>query len=62
MTEMSPDPGYNFAYLDEDTKRMIRRARLKAVAIRAVVYSGREIKVCTDGASSSAHDAAKAAE
>ncbi|MBD0273396.1 MAG: alpha-D-ribose 1-methylphosphonate 5-phosphate C-P-lyase PhnJ, partial [Acetobacteraceae bacterium] len=23
--------GYNFAYLDEDTKRMIRRALLKAV-------------------------------
>lgn len=26
-------PGYNFAYLDEQTKRMIRRALLKAVAI-----------------------------
>lgn len=25
--------GYNFAYLDEQTKRMIRRAILKAVAI-----------------------------
>ena len=25
-------PGYNFAYLDEQTKRMIRRAMLKAVA------------------------------
>ena len=25
--------GYNFAYLDEQTKRMIRRALLKAVAI-----------------------------
>ena len=24
--------GYNFAYLDEQTKRMIRRALLKAVA------------------------------
>jgi alpha-D-ribose 1-methylphosphonate 5-phosphate C-P lyase len=31
----NPDPlaGYNFAYLDEQTKRMIRRAILKAVAI-----------------------------
>ena len=27
------DAGYNFAYLDENTKRMIRRALLKAVAI-----------------------------
>ncbi|MBV8536448.1 MAG: alpha-D-ribose 1-methylphosphonate 5-phosphate C-P-lyase PhnJ, partial [Alphaproteobacteria bacterium] len=26
-------PGYSFAYLDEQTKRMIRRALLKAVAI-----------------------------
>ncbi|MFN6976653.1 MAG: alpha-D-ribose 1-methylphosphonate 5-phosphate C-P-lyase PhnJ, partial [Gemmobacter sp.] len=26
-----PDTGYTFAYLDEDTKRMIRRALLKAV-------------------------------
>ena len=25
--------GYNFAYLDDQTKRMIRRATLKAVAI-----------------------------
>ena len=25
--------GYNFAYLNEQTKRMIRRALLKAVAI-----------------------------
>ena len=25
--------GYNFAYLDEQTKRMIRRALLKAVAV-----------------------------
>ena len=28
--------GYNFAYLDEQTKRMIRRAILKAVAIPAI--------------------------
>ncbi|MDA0954797.1 MAG: alpha-D-ribose 1-methylphosphonate 5-phosphate C-P-lyase PhnJ, partial [Proteobacteria bacterium] len=27
------DEHYNFAYLDEQTKRMIRRAILKAVAI-----------------------------
>ena len=36
-TETSPaggEPaGYNFAYLDEGTKRMIRRALLKAVAV-----------------------------
>ena len=30
---MSHDPGYNFGYLDESTKRMIRRAILKGVAI-----------------------------
>ncbi len=37
---MSPTPvdeqtgdGYNFAYLDEQTKRMIRRALLKALAV-----------------------------
>ncbi len=30
---MTRTPGYNFAYLDEQTKRMIRRAILKAVAI-----------------------------
>ncbi|MFV2092397.1 MAG: alpha-D-ribose 1-methylphosphonate 5-phosphate C-P-lyase PhnJ [Hyphomicrobiales bacterium] len=28
-----PDTGFNYAYLDEQTKRMIRRALLKAVAI-----------------------------
>jgi alpha-D-ribose 1-methylphosphonate 5-phosphate C-P lyase len=27
------DQAYNFAYLDEDTKRMIRRAILKGVAV-----------------------------
>ena len=27
------NPGYNFAYLDENTKRMIRRAILKAVSV-----------------------------
>ncbi|MDB6452724.1 alpha-D-ribose 1-methylphosphonate 5-phosphate C-P-lyase PhnJ [Falsirhodobacter sp. 20TX0035] len=36
---------YNFAYLDEDTKRMIRRALLKAVAIPGyqVPFSSREM-------------------
>lgn len=36
--------GYNFAYLDEQTKRMIRRAILKAVAIPGyqVPFGGRE--------------------
>jgi len=39
-----PD-SYNFGYLDEDTKRMIRRAILKAVAIPGyqVVFSSREM-------------------
>ena len=27
------EPVYNFAYLDEQTKRMIRRAILKAIAV-----------------------------
>ncbi|NBK26988.1 alpha-D-ribose 1-methylphosphonate 5-phosphate C-P-lyase PhnJ, partial [Pseudomonas aeruginosa] len=27
----APEQGYNFAYLDEQTKRMIRRGLLKAV-------------------------------
>ena len=37
--------GYNFAYLDEQTKRMIRRAILKAVAIPGyqVPFGGREM-------------------
>nr|WP_092621319.1 alpha-D-ribose 1-methylphosphonate 5-phosphate C-P-lyase PhnJ [Roseospirillum parvum] len=37
--------GYNFAYLDEQTKRMIRRAILKAVAIPGyqVPFAGREM-------------------
>ncbi|MEL7303183.1 MAG: alpha-D-ribose 1-methylphosphonate 5-phosphate C-P-lyase PhnJ, partial [Pseudomonadota bacterium] len=36
---------YNFAYLDEQTKRMIRRALLKAVAIPGyqVPFSSREM-------------------
>lgn len=38
-------PDYNFAYLDEQTKRMIRRALLKAVAIPGyqVPFAGREM-------------------
>jgi alpha-D-ribose 1-methylphosphonate 5-phosphate C-P lyase len=45
----APDPalqtGYNFAYLDEHTKRMIRRALLKAVAIPGyqVPFGSREM-------------------
>ena len=37
--------GYNFAYLDEQTKRMIRRALLKAVAIPGyqVPFASREM-------------------
>ncbi len=36
---------YNFAYLDEQTKRMIRRALLKAVAIPGyqVPFAAREM-------------------
>lgn len=39
------DGGYNFAYLDEQTKRMIRRSILKAVAIPGyqVPFAGREM-------------------
>ncbi len=38
-------PGYNFAYLDEQTKRMIRRCLLKAVAIPGyqVPFGSREM-------------------
>jgi len=38
-------PVYNFAYLDEQTKRMIRRAILKAIAIPGyqVPFAGREM-------------------
>jgi alpha-D-ribose 1-methylphosphonate 5-phosphate C-P lyase len=38
-------PGYNFAYLDEESKRMIRRGLLKAVAIPGfqVPFGGREM-------------------
>jgi alpha-D-ribose 1-methylphosphonate 5-phosphate C-P lyase len=39
------EPGYNFAYLDEGTKRMLRRALLKAVAIpgHQVPFGSREM-------------------
>lgn len=39
------EPMYNFAYLDEQTKRMLRRALLKAVAIPGyqVPFAGREM-------------------
>ena len=42
---MSVAEGYNFAYLDERTKRMIRRAILKAVAIpgHQVPFGSREM-------------------
>jgi alpha-D-ribose 1-methylphosphonate 5-phosphate C-P lyase len=42
---LSRDPSYNFAYLDERTKRMIRRAILKAVAIPGyqVPFGSREM-------------------
>lgn len=39
------EPGYNFAYLDEQTKRMIRRGLLKAIAIpgHQVPFGSREM-------------------
>ncbi|MDZ4394526.1 alpha-D-ribose 1-methylphosphonate 5-phosphate C-P-lyase PhnJ, partial [Cypionkella sp.] len=39
------DQAYNFAYLDEQTKRMIRRAILKAIAIPGyqVPFASREM-------------------
>src|SRR4030081_1572199 len=46
MADFSPDDGaYNYAYLDEQTKRMIRRAILKAVAVPGyqVPFGGREM-------------------
>jgi alpha-D-ribose 1-methylphosphonate 5-phosphate C-P lyase len=44
-TEAAHDPNYNYAYLDEQTKRMIRRALLKAVAIPGyqVPFGSREM-------------------
>jgi alpha-D-ribose 1-methylphosphonate 5-phosphate C-P lyase len=45
MKMQTSDNGYNFAYLDEDSKRMIRRAILKAVAVPGyqVPFAGREM-------------------
>ena len=42
---MTAPPTYNFAYLDEQTKRMIRRAILKAIAIPGyqVPFASREM-------------------
>ena len=42
---MTAIPAYNFAYLDEQTKRMIRRALLKAIAIPGyqVPFASREM-------------------
>jgi alpha-D-ribose 1-methylphosphonate 5-phosphate C-P lyase len=42
---VEPMPGYNYAYLDEQTKAMIRRAILKAVAIPGyqVPFGSREM-------------------
>jgi alpha-D-ribose 1-methylphosphonate 5-phosphate C-P lyase len=44
-TNAAPEAGYNFAYLDEHTKRMIRRAILKAIAIPGyqVPFAAREM-------------------
>lgn len=43
--EVDGEAGYNFAYLDEQTKRMIRRCILKAVAVPGyqVPFGGREM-------------------
>lgn len=45
MTDHDTAAGYNFAYLDEHTKRMIRRAILKAIAIPGyqVPFGSREM-------------------
>ncbi|MDW3207219.1 MAG: alpha-D-ribose 1-methylphosphonate 5-phosphate C-P-lyase PhnJ [Alphaproteobacteria bacterium] len=44
-TNTDTEQQYNFAYLDEQTKRMIRRALLKAVAVPGyqVPFAGREM-------------------
>ncbi len=43
--QMAHDPNYNYGYLDEQTKRMIRRALLKAVAVPGyqVPFGSREM-------------------
>ncbi|GLS81474.1 alpha-D-ribose 1-methylphosphonate 5-phosphate C-P-lyase PhnJ [Paracoccus marinus] len=45
MTAHDPGQAYNFAYLDEDTKRMIRRAILKGLAVPGyqVPFASREM-------------------
>ena len=46
MSELgSPQDAYNFAYLDEQTKRMIRRAILKGIAVPGyqVPFASREM-------------------
>ncbi|ARU59418.1 SAM-dependent carbon-phosphorus lyase complex subunit [Oleiphilus messinensis] len=45
MNQVNRIAGYNFAYLDEQTKRMLRRTILKAVAIPGyqVAFGGREM-------------------
>ncbi len=45
MNALSRNTTYNFAYLDEQTKRMIRRAILKAIAIPGyqVPFASREM-------------------
>jgi alpha-D-ribose 1-methylphosphonate 5-phosphate C-P lyase len=45
LHSLAPAEGYNFAYLDERTKRMLRRALLKAVAIpgHQVPFGSREM-------------------
>ena len=55
LKEVSFDDGlaaYNFAYLDEQTKRMIRRAILKAIAIPGyqVPFASREMPCPMAGA------------
>lgn len=44
-TSDATQPGYNFAYLDEQSKRMIRRAILKAIAVPGyqVPFASREM-------------------
>ncbi|QYK40622.1 MAG: alpha-D-ribose 1-methylphosphonate 5-phosphate C-P-lyase PhnJ [Paracoccaceae bacterium] len=45
MTDAALTPAYNFAYLDEQTKRMIRRAILKGLAVPGyqVPFASREM-------------------
>lgn len=45
LSNSSTEPGFNFAYLDEQTKRSIRRAILKAVAIpgHQIPFASREM-------------------